>query len=1064
MNTTFSQAFHTKNDWENMDVTAINRELSHARWGAYENAQQALSCDPASSSWTMSLDGAWRFALYARPELVEPFWEPEFDASGWQGIRVPGNWETQGFGEPIYTNVVYPWDYHSRERHIIRPDGDNDGRGLPNPPFIPGDNPTGCYIRSFSVDPDWSGRDVFIEFGGVETAFYLWINGQAVGYAQDSKLPSSFNVTSFIHSGDNTVAVQVMRFADSSYLEDQDYWHLSGIFRPVRLVAKPRARLADWKIDATPNLTDLSGQVLGDVMISRCDGFARYQVRLAVVDCDGKLLGQAVAPVSARAEYRSYEQPTANTARLQVSLRDIRLWTPETPVLYTVVLTLLDPSGEPVDFESCRTGFRKVEIKNDIVLLNGRRLLIRGVNRHEHEAQGGRTVSRQHMTEEIKLMKRLGINSVRTCHYPDDPVWYDLCDEWGILVVCECNLETHGVMGQLTHDPAWGTNFLERAIRMVLTHKNHPSIYSWSLGNESGTGANHAAMTGWIREYDPTRLCQYEAGRPGRSVSDIRGHMYAPQQTILDMLTDPSDTRPVILVEYLYQIRNAGGGLYKFADLLEKYHRFQGGYIWDWQDKCLVARTADGKAYYAYGGDFSESVTDWVNPTFMTCNGIVLPDLTPKPVAHEVRQVYCPVSFTSCLDLSHRHPLPVPGRYLVKNRHLVLDTRYYQAVYTLRENGHVVQTGPFDLPLLQAGEQAEIHFTPEWQKKPGATYHVDFTIQYNQDMPFAPAGFELGCWQFQLTGESVRPKEQIDTQAIDSQAAATGPVLTFDEQDDKLRVRGTGFTVAFDKNNGQICSISRGEALYPLAGPLPCFERPWSGLDADPNWGCRDLWQNLDSRQMTLKLFNWRAELLGQSSAIIETRQQVSFSGLPGYSSIETRFIIGSDGSIEIDSRFNMDADLRHLPRIGVTWVIPAGFEQLSYWGRGPGENYQDRKLSTRLGVFSGLIEQEHFPFIPPSENGGHEETHWLELQNSLGQAIRFTPERPCHFDIHHSTVTDYKEARHEHELERRPESYLHLDAAHSGIGSDMGWSTVLDVQNQTPAGFYRLACTVQVL
>lgn len=567
------QKFHQKRDWENKDVTAINRELSHAPWGAYENERQALSHDSALSKWALSLDGTWRFALFARPEQVEPFWEPQFDTAGWATIRVPGNWETQGFGEPIYTNVVYPWDYHSRERHMIRPEGGSGGRGLPNPPYIPADNPTGCYVRSFSIDPDWSGRNIFIEFGGVETAFYLWINGQPVGYAQDSKLPSSFDITSFIHSGENRAALQVMRFADSSYLEDQDYWHLSGIFRPVRLVAKPAARLTDWKVDANPNLTDGSGEIEADVAISRCDGFARYQIRLAIMDQDGYQLGQTVAPVSAGAAYRTAEQPTANTARLRISLRDIQLWTPETPVLYTIILTLLDPAGEPVDFESCHTGFRKIEIQNDIVLLNGRRLLIRGVNRHEHEARGGRTVSRQHMIEEIKLMKKLGINSVRTCHYPDDPAWYDLCDEWGILVVCECNLETHGVMGQLTHAPAWGTSFLERAIRMVLTHQNHPSIYAWSLGNESGTGANHAAMAGWIREYDPTRLCQYEAGQPGRNISDIRGFMYAPQQTILDMLTDPADTRPVILVEYLYQIRNAGGRLHLFAELLEKYPR-----------------------------------------------------------------------------------------------------------------------------------------------------------------------------------------------------------------------------------------------------------------------------------------------------------------------------------------------------------------------------------------------------------------------------------------------------------------------------------------------------------
>ena len=799
------QAFHTKKDWENGDIMAINRELSHVPWGAYENETQAMTCDRSRSPRSLSLDGVWSFRLCSRPDQVEPFWTSGYDFTGWHDIRVPGNWETQGFGEPIYTNVVYPWDYHSSDRHIIRPDGGSGGRGQPNPPFVPGDNPTGCYFRTFTIDLEAFERDIFIEFGGVETAYYLWINGQAVGYAQDSKLASTFEITSYVRSGENTLAVQVLRFAESSYLEDQDYWHLSGIFRPVRLMVKPRARLADWMIEAKPDLIHSSGQIQADVAVNRFDGFARYQVRMTILDAAGCQLGQAISPVQDRAEYRSYEQPTANTARIRLHLESIQLWSPETPVLYTALLALVDPSGEQVDFESCRIGFRKIEIKNGIVLLNGKRLLIRGVNRHEHEVRGGRAVPRQQMIKEIKLMKQLGINSVRTCHYPDDHAWYDLCDEWGILVVCECNLETHGVMGQLTHDPAWGGQFLDRAIRMVLTHKNHPSIYSWSLGNESGVGPNHAAMTGWIREYDPTRLCQYEAGRPGRTVSDIRGNMYAPQQTILDMLTDPDDPRPVILVEYLYQIRNAGGGLNLFADLLEKYPRFQGGYIWDWQDKCLVAQSADGQDYFAYGGDFNESITDWVNPTFMTCNGIVLPDLTPKPVAREVKQVYCPIIFAPVMDLTQRHPLASMERFLIKNRQLGQDTRLYRAAYTLRENGRIVQSGPFDLPLIQAGEQAEVGFSTEYEIKPGAVYHVDFTLQYNQDMAFAPAGYELGCWQFQLAGGAVRTAGL----ALDGQASHTA-ALSLEETSDGLLVRGNGFAVSFDRKTGQICSIMQG--------------------------------------------------------------------------------------------------------------------------------------------------------------------------------------------------------------------------------------------------------------
>jgi beta-galactosidase len=627
------QPFHFNHEWETVETTALNRELSHVAWGAYEDEAQAATLDVTASRFRQSLDGIWKFSYKDKPSLVEPFYGDDYSHAQWSDIRVPGNWELQGFGEPIYTNTLFPWDHFRQAPHILRPlskDNTPEVRGLPNPPHLPPENPTGCYFRTFTIPAGWEEREVFLHFKGVETACYLWINGHAVGYSEDSKLPFEFNITAFLRPGENTVALQVMRFATSTYLEDQDYWYLSGIFRSVFLMAKPKLRLVDWKIDAVSDRHHPLGTLQADVAVNQLDGFADTRVKVEVRTMADEVLAVAQASPQPRAAYRTAEQATAGTARVNLTLPDITPWTPETPVLYKVIITLLAADGSPIDHESCRVGFKRVEIENGILLLNGRRLLVRGVNRHEHEPHGGRTVSREHMEKEIRLMKQLGINAVRTCHYPDDPIWYDLCDEWGLLTICECNLETHGVMGALTHNPAWATNFLERAVRMVLTHKNHASVYSWSLGNESGTGANHAAMYGWIKEYDPTRICQYEAGQPGRNVSDVRGNMYAPPAWILNMLTDPDDTRPIILVEYLYQIRNAGGGMHHFNELLERHPRFQGGDICDWQDKCLVAKTGDGTPFFGYGGDFGESVTDWECPLFMTNNGIVLPDLTPK--------------------------------------------------------------------------------------------------------------------------------------------------------------------------------------------------------------------------------------------------------------------------------------------------------------------------------------------------------------------------------------------------------------------------------------------------
>lgn len=1047
------QNFHTKKDWENIEVLSINREQSHSPWGAYENAAQASACNQSLSKWTSSLDGTWKFAYYGKPAEVEPFWELSYNHAGWKDIKVPGNWEVQGFGEPIYTNAVYPWDHFSKGEHILHPANAEDTRGLPNPPHLPEENPTGCYFRTFDIPESWLGRDIFIHFKGVETVYYLWINGREVGYSQDSKLPSEFNITPFIKAGENTVALQVMRFADSTYLEDQDYWYLSGIFRSVSLFAKPKARIVDWKIDATPDLHYSFGSIKADIVINRFNGFANYKVKLDIQDAKGCTLASGMADINPQAEYRAYEKPTSNTARFNLKIDNVEQWTPETSVLYKAIMTLIAPDGQEVDFESCRIGFKRIDVVNGVILLNGKRLLVRGVNRHEHEAYSGRTVSTEHMIEEIKLMKRLGINSVRTCHYPDDPIWYDLCDEWGILLICECNLETHGVMGALTHNPAWGTNFLERAIRMVLTHKNHASIYSWSLGNESGVGANHAAMYGWIKEYDPSRLCQYEAGEPGKNISDIRGNMYASQTKIMEMLTDIEDTRPIVLVEYLYQIRNAGGGMYKFNELLENYKRFQGGYIWDWQDKCLVAKTADGHEYFAYGGDFGESLTDWSSPTYMTNNGIVLPDLTPKPVAFEVKQVYCPILFEERKQNHPWEPVNQLGKFTVKNRNLVLDTKPYKVVYAVRENGCVIETGAFELPYLKAGEQTEASFSFKQDKKPNTLYHVEFSVQYANDMVFAPAGYELGCYQVKLeSGPSLPVVLPVSKQKV-----------VLEEGTRLLRVIGTAFSICFDKTRGIILSYVKNKTEYLTGGPLPCFTRPRTGIDAEEWWGRSGIWSKFDEKNTANSLLSFEARLLSDTEVFIETVTETSFSGCPYKIIAKTGYTIGGDGKIEVHIDFGMDHSLLDLPRAGIELIIPEGFESLTYFGYGPNENYSDRKQSARLGVFTNTVEAEHFPFIPPSENGGHEETHWLTLSDQNGRTLKITSQIPFHFNVHHNTIEDYKRAKHEHELIRRKESYLHIDAAHSGIGSDMGWSTFIAETELVKAKHYAFAFTLSI-
>ncbi|WP_310604161.1 glycoside hydrolase family 2 TIM barrel-domain containing protein [Anaerosporobacter sp.] len=1019
-----------------INITSINRETSHSPWGAYESAEQAKTCDKESSKWVQCLDGKWKFKLYPSSEAAEQFWKEEYNHSDWNEITVPGNWELQGYGVPIYTNMCYPWSLDSKEKHSIRPF--NDERTAPNAPYIPNENPTGCYYREFTIESEQLGREIYIHFKGVESVYYLWINGIEVGYSEDSKLPSEFNITPYVKEGVNTVSLKVMRFSQGTYLEDQDYWYLSGIFRSVYLYAKPKQRIMDWKIDATPDLVHSSGTIHADVSCNRFDGYANYSVKLDLYDKEGMLLKSQTSQINPYAEYRSYEKPTANTARIVFDVENIKFWSSEEPNLYIVVITLLSPTGEEVDFESCKVGFREIKIEQGIILLNGQRLIVRGVNRHEHEAHHGRAVTISHMIEEIKAMKKLNINSVRTCHYPDDPSWYELCDEWGILLVCECNIETHGLAGGLTHNPIWGTNFLERAIRMVLTYKNYPSIYSWSLGNESGVGANHAAMAGWVREYDPKRLCQYEAGEPAKNISDVRGNMYATQKKILNMLTDASDNRPVVLVEYLYQICNAGGGMDKFYELVENYKQFQGGYIWDWTDKALINKTETGEEYFAYGGDFEDSFVDEFFPGFMTNNGILLPDLTWKPAAYEVKHFYCPIVFEEEKFDNAWIIDPSYGHFVIKNRNMFLDTSNYKVVYAIKENGVVIDTGIYELPYLKAGEETRVCFEPDITKKPNAEYYVDFSIRYLDETSFAEADFELACFQFKLSG-GVYLAECNNRDKNGNSENEKG--MNIIDQSDAIVIKNNTVSICFDKSSGIIKSVCKDGEEYIKEGPKECFTRPFTGIDSCEGGGRYPLWNIFDTEGTKSKLESIAVNPMGKE-VVVETVRSVVFAESCYGITVRILYMIKANGGIRVITSFDMDSSLPDLPRAGVEIIIPSGYENLEYYGRGPIENYCDRKHAAALGVYQNNVENEHFAFMPPSENGGHEDTRWITLGNESGKIIKISSKSTFHFDIHHNSISDYKKAKHEHELIRKEESYLHIDVAHSGIGSDMGWSS----------------------
>lgn len=1007
---------------QSLDATALNRNAAHTGWRAYEHEAQALAFNK-DSRYITSLNGEWLFKLYPDVDAPGQFYLPEDKREDFTNIPVPSCWELYGYGEPIYTNYHYPWRYDGNGRHLIK--ANKDKNAVPNPPFIPEDNPTGCYYRTFILPEDYYiGRETYLCFEGVETAYWLWVNGEFVGYAEDSKLPSEFNITKFLTAGENNIALKVARWGKSSYVEDQDYWHISGIHRNVWLISKTALHILDYQIKAIPSEYGSTGYFSADVAVSRIKGFANCSVRVKLYDSDGSIVGSGTAKVNAEADYTIRHKPTANTARITFEVKGVKTWSPETPALYTAVITLLNADGNKIneiDIEACRIGFKRVEIKNGILLLNGKRIVMYGVNRHHHQYDKGRAVTREFMIKEITEMKRMNINAVRTCHYPDSAEWYELCDEYGLLVICECNIETHGIMGQLTHNPEWAPIFVERAARMALTYKNHACIYAWSLGNESGTGANHAAMAGFLREYDNTRICQYEAGDPGKNVSDIRGNMYAPISSIMDMLTDPNDDRPITLVEYLYQIRNSGGGLYHFAEMTERFARFQGGFVWDWSDKCLLQKDTDGKPFFAYGGDFNENFTEAMCegscPLYMTNNGVVLPDLTWKPVAHELKQAYAPVAIYP-IKINHWYVDIRTDRYIIKNKSFTHSLLDYTITAYLRKDGEIVHSFTVQADDIQPLSETYITINPDYNFDDNCEYMIDFSVTLKDSAFYVDKGYEVGSFQYPFRSAAFV-------------MAHTALPQTKNISQDLLQ-----------------------DLLSVLRDCTPCLDRPFTGMD----WGWAKIFEPL--RNGNTKITSEISESNKTIKTLYKILSNVDDRTVESY--VESSYTL-IDDVIEADILFNINPVLKYIPRAGIELVLPGDFEKLSYYGYGENENYSDRMLSAKLGVFESTVAAQHFPFIPPSETGGHEQARWIILQDSKGRQLKISSVQPFHFDVHHNTIEDYQNAKHDHELPARNKTYLHIDVRHSGIGSNMSWSSDYSPEHLVAAGVYRLRFTISL-
>lgn len=993
-----------RRDWENPLVTSINRLPAHTALAGYTNTASALNAAPSPSR--RSLNGDWEFVLYDRPEDVDPaFLEQAGGVRGSSQITVPANWQCEGYDKPIYTNVQYPFRV--------------------DPPRVPAANPTGCYATEFEVFEADLSRQSRLIFDGVNSAFHLWCNGQWVGYSQDSRLAAEFDLSQYLRPGTNRIAVMVLRWSDGSYLEDQDMWWLSGIFRDVTLLSKPRVGIEDFvvrtELDACYQNATLRVQSRLSQPGHRVAAQLFYQ-------------GQAVTEaITARPGNTEVDERGGFRDRVDQCLpvAQPRLWSAETPNLYRLVISLEDDNGQVLDCEACDVGFRQVEIKDGRLCVNGKPILIRGVNRHEHHPQRGHAVSIPDMEEDIRLMKQFNFNAVRTAHYPNHPAFYRLCDRYGLYVIDEANLETHGMdpSSRLSDDPQWLNAYMERAVRMVQRDRNHPSIIIWSLGNESGLGANHHAMYQWIKQSDPSRPVQYEGGGADSAATDIICPMYArvntdmplpesvPKWAIQKWIGQPGETRPLILCEYAHAMGNSLGSFDGYWRAFRQYPRLQGGFIWDWVDQGLNRTSDQGEQYWAYGGDFGDTPND----RQFCINGLIFPDRSVHPTLYEAKRAQQFFQF----ELLGTQPL----RVAINNEWLFRSTDNEQLHWTLSQDGQVIAQDeqPLDLEPGTTSTLTLASTCPD--PEPGSVYHLTLWIEQPQPTSWSEAGHESARAQFQLPSAAALARPERGTEA-----APEGQL-----DDRTLSVTGPTFALRFDRHSGRI-EDWRHQGKSLLREPLT--DNFWRApLDndigvseadrIDPNaWAVRWEQAGLNQLEASCEHLEWGRTA---NHLWVVTEHNHLHQGETRLQS-RWRYRIDNKGRIDLEVTVTAAEGLPPLPCVGLTFALADCPDEIDWLGRGPHENYPDRLLSADFGRYRLPVDALHTPYIFPSENGLRCDTRQLK-------AGPIRVEGHFHFGVSRYSQSNLAEARHSHELNADPGLYVNLDGYHMGVGGDDSWS-----------------------
>lgn len=979
-------------DWENPGVVHRDRLPTHSLLLPYSDEVAALTGERGTSPWFCLLNGQWQFHLVSNPNLVPAgFWDRSYDAIGWDRLSVPSNWQLEGYGRPHYTNIIYPFPV--------------------DPPRVPTENPTGCYRRYFNLPANWQDRRVILCFEGVDSAFYVWVNGEMVGFSKGSRLPAEFDITEYVRAGKNLLAIQVMQWSDGSYLEDQDMWWLSGIFRDVYIYATPLVHIFDVRVR-----TELDGEykdAILDLAISihnyRDVEAAGHRVMVSLLDSAGRRIFEPYTQAvniegtgDAKLEFRI---PVANPLK----------WTAETPHLYRLLLSHMDEDGRVLAVQSCAIGFRQVEIKNGNLLVNGAPIMIKGVNRHEIHPDLGRALSLESMIEDILLMKRHNINAVRTSHYTNDPRWYELCDYYGLYVLDETDVECHGFamvgdINRISDDPEWEAAYLDRMERMVERHKNHPSVIIWSLGNEAGFGHNHRAMAEWTRRADPTRPLHYEGDRL-QEVVDIVGPMYTAVDGVIALGEEADYTKPVILCEYAHAMGNGPGGLKEYWEAFYKYPRLQGGFVWDWVDQGLRQQTPRGTERFAYGGDYSDEPND----ANFNINGLILPDRRPSPGLLEYKKVLEPV-LVEAIDLSRKS-------VRITNRYDFMCLDHLHLFWSVSSDGKVLEAGTLSVPQLDPGESETMTIpftTPVLQ--PATDYWLNLRFTLASDCSWAAAGHEVAWAQFQL------PLTRLTGSVL---PIASMPVLQVTEEDSHVEVVGDTFELVFDKTYGVITSWAYEGMPIACRGPQLHFWR--APIDNDVSY-VRD-WKRAGLDRLQHRIDKVLVNT-GERTVQIRVACRIAPPVLAHGFACSYVYTIYGNGNVTIKVQGEPQGELPVLPRIGLQMILAPQLTQVQWYGRGPGESYVDSKLANRFDLYACHVDDLHFPYVYPQEHGNRTDVYWVSLTDLRGMGVFATANAPLNFSAHRFSTKDLEEARHTDELIWRDEIYLNLDYRQNGLGS----------------------------